>query len=645
MSAQNNRKPLLRVFLSLEIVLLLALSVHFTRISVQLIFLVLSGAAALVLCFSRILGHRALRAAWIATSALLVCIGIVLCVVWPATARQAAYTVPEVDRSSVFAGRRVMLIVPHEDDEVNVLSGVMEQYTAAGSELIVVFESNGDSRTSGETRMLEALRAAALYGVPEENVVFLGYGDTGSDQTKHLYNMVPGDEICRSSAERTHTYGLASHPAFRSSDYTRDNLVRDCKDLLEAYLPDTIYCVDYDAHPDHRATSLVFEEALGKVLQERADYAPLVCKGFAYQTAWQAVDDFYSDNLLSTVKASQTPYMSENNIYNWDERLRLPVAADTLSRLQFQILTQRALAAHDSQNAVWQTGRILNGDKVFWLRNTSGLLYRAKIGASSGDASVLNDFKLTDSADVLSGDPPFDNAWSPDSDDPSPTVTIALQEPAVLSELRLYDQPSLTDNILGVQILLDGDRTIEAGPLVQNGSATVIPLDSATAVSQIELVITGAEGEHWGLTEVEAYTEPPQSGLAFSKLTDEAGNFLYDAWTNPDGTLRLKLYCFPATGADRIAESAVSADNPCCTVTAESDSVEVSCPVNESCLVSVSTGADGAVADTIRVSNPGSGERAFVHALQWMESRHLDAIQQRAYYRTVFGALFSKISE
>ena len=645
LSARSNRQAFLRIVLWLTGMLLLGVTVHFAKISEQLLFLILAAAALAVLCFSRRLRGKALRAILISTGALLVCAVVLLGVVWPAAAKRTAYSVPEVNRDGVFANRRVMLIVPHEDDEINVLSGVIEQYVAAGSELVVVFVTNGDSKTSGETRLNEALRAAAIYGIPEDHVLFLGYGDTGEEQTTHLYNAVPDAEPYRSSAGRTQTYGTAAHAAFRASDYTRENLICDLRAALETWLPDTIYCVDYDAHPDHRATSLAFEEALCRILKQRADYQPLVCKGFAYSTAWQAADDFYADNICSTRNASQTTYMSENNVYNWAERLRLPVSSDTLARLMFQTMTQRALLAHDSQNAVWQTGRILNGDKVFWLRYTTSLLYRAKIAASSGDASVLNDFKWTDSADVLSGEPPFCNVWSPESDDPSPTVTITLEQPAVLKELRLYDQPSLTDNILNATVFLDGTPAAETGPLVKNGSATVLPLTGSASVTQIEIRVTSAEGERWGLTEIEAYAGQPDSGVAFAKLTDESGSFLYDAWTNPDGTLLLQAYRFPAADTDGLERCSLTSDNPLCIVNREGDAILVTCPAGESCVVRLTDPENSAYSDAIRVSNPVPAERAWLHALQRVEQRHLDPVGQRAYYRTIFSALWSRVSK
>lgn len=619
----------LRILLFIVTALLFGLLVHFIQFKYQFIFLVVSTGLSAVLCFSNILKRRVLQRALFAASSLLAVAVLFFSFVWSASANSAFYDVPDVHRNTVFANRRVMLIVPHEDDEINMLSGVMELYAAAGSEVYVVFVTNGDFETNPETRIDEALRATDIEGISADHVLFLGYGDQVLPQ---LYNDTE-NKLYRSATGHTHTYGSAEHPSYHTSDYTRDHLIRDMIDLLNEYLPDTVYCVDYDPHPDHRATSLAFEEAMGRVLRQRSDYTPLVLKGFAYSTAWAAPDDFYADNILSTANASQSSYMSENNVYRWEDRLRLPVVAGDLSRLEYQTITQRALSEHDSQDAIWNTGRIVSGDKVFWLRPTSSVLYRADIRVSSGEASTLNDFKLIDSKNVRSRELPFQSAWSPAFGDQAPTIMIALEQPAVLKELWLYDQPSLTDNVLNAIILLDGKQALETGPLAQNGSVTVVSLDSATPVSSIEIRITDWQGERWGITELEAYTQTPESGLAFAKLTDEKGNFLYDAWTKPDGTILLKLYRFPASQKDFLQDCTVSVDNPRCTANKGQDGLLVTCPVNEECLVRVSDGTDGRYSDTIRVSNPAPGERAWIHALQWMEAHKLDRVNQRAYYR------------
>ena len=70
-----------------------------------------------------------------------------------------------------------MLIVPHEDDDLNILGGIIDQYIRYGSEFSVVFMFNGDYYIPGEERIAESLALYESIRVPEESVIFLGYSD------------------------------------------------------------------------------------------------------------------------------------------------------------------------------------------------------------------------------------------------------------------------------------------------------------------------------------------------------------------------------------------------------------------------------------------------------------------------------------
>lgn len=111
------------------------------------------------------------------------------------------------------------------------------------------------------------------------------------------------------------------------SSYTRDNYKNDIKNVILHYLPDTILAVDFDSHVDHRATSLLFEEAMGEILREYEEYEPNIFKGFAYNTAWNAVDDFYEVNLESTVAPDKSNIINDDYEldvpnYDWNNRVR-----------------------------------------------------------------------------------------------------------------------------------------------------------------------------------------------------------------------------------------------------------------------------------------------------------------------------------
>lgn len=85
-----------------------------------------------------------------------------------------------------YKNKNVMIIVPHQDDEINVAGATIKNYVDGGSEVTVVFTTNGDYYGLGEIRINEAINAVGKLGVKPENVVFLGYGDKWNTEYNHI---------------------------------------------------------------------------------------------------------------------------------------------------------------------------------------------------------------------------------------------------------------------------------------------------------------------------------------------------------------------------------------------------------------------------------------------------------------------------
>lgn len=544
--------------------------------------LVVAAVFALLLACFLLLGRRR---RWVGLGLLAVlAVGLTgLFFSWRSFSRQAVYGDSDFPRE-LYAGKTVMVIVPHEDDEVNLMGGVTEAYLENGSTVYVVFVTNGDNQVSADTRLREALAALEVAGVPESNVIFLGYGD-GWRET-HLYN-APEGTVVTSEAGFRQVYGLPEHPAYsQGADYTRSQLLSDLQGVLREYRPEVIFCSDLDGHPDHKATSLAFEEAMGRILREEPDYRPLVYKGYAYSGAWLADTDFFGENILSTpdvFEAGQTP-----GTYRWEARVRFPVLGDTLSRSIFSSRVFRSLEQHFSQRAWLHGESVVSGDRVFWLRRTDSLCYTAEITAGSGDGALLTDFRLVDCADVADGErQPYDGVWCPS--DPEKTVTITLEEPTFLAELVLYDHPDPARNIRNVRVTLPDGTTIDTGALEPGGAATVIPL--GRTAKQLTLTLTDWEGDDPGLSEIELF-ESEAAPMYVGKLQDENGNFVYDYWTAPDGIAEFTLYA-PAPG-----ERAVCWDNPNCEASWDGEVLRIHVPQGERCVVTLPG------TDRVTVSNP-----------------------------------------
>lgn len=583
------------------------------RVSAKVLLIALAAIAAAVFFAGR--GSRARKAVLGAIPTAVILLGLGIWAGWKPFSERADYADVDTGKTGIYGDQRIMLVVPHQDDDLNLLGGVIEEYVAYGSEVYCVFVTNGDYFGIAETRYKEAIALFDFLGVPEDHVFFLGYGDQWDPEGVHLYNAEPGT-VMTSYIGKTAVYGTKNHPAYNEgADYTVDNLLADLRNVILQYRPDVIFCTDYDFHIDHKATTLAFDKVMGRILQSGEGYTPVVYKGYAYNTAWYAEKDYYAENILSTQNVFAEPYDQQPAVYRWEDRVRLPVDAATLSRSLLGSGGYEAMAIYESQDAVLHAAGVLNGDKVVWKRETTSLTYRAGIETSSGDASVLNDFMLTENFDISDEERlPYDGVWIPE--DGERMVAVTLEEAADLSSIALYDHPSPEHNVLNARIEFDDGTAVDTGPLDPGGAETAIPVNRKN-VESFQIRITDSEGTDAGLTEVEAYREEPAENVGFVKLMDGKGNYAYDYIVEKDGTQTFAVYTY-GTAPEVNGESyTVTTDNPNCAVGIDADGrVEVRCPRGEETVITLT---DGRVSDSILVRNPGWLERLAGGVLQNME--------------------------
>ena len=545
-----------------------------------------------------------------------VCVlGLCLFLCWFSFSKNAAYAAVDEGKTALYADKKVMLIVPHQDDDINVLGGVMEEYVRYGSAFYPVFVTNGDQVGLAEERFRETVEVFRQIGVPEENIVFLGYGDTWEEGGPHLYNAPEGVTVT-SFVGKTETYGTQSHGVWREGRaYTAENLMEDLKDVILTFRPDEIYCSDYDRHIDHKATTLFFEKVMGNILKENPDYRPQVFKGYAYNTAWYAQPDFYEQNILSTQNVFADPYHQTPAVYRWEDRVRLPVGDDTLSRSLFTSDTYQKLALYTSQEAHFHAAQIINGDKVVWFRDTNSLCYDAEITVDSGNGALLNDFMLIDNYDLVDTTrQPLDGVWIPEGEEG--TVTVTFPEKRDVEQIVLYDNPSLTDNILEAVIVFADGTQYRSGPLDKGGAATVIPT-TQTAVSGFTVRLEKTEGERPGLSELEAYSATPDHGLAYLKLMDTDGNFIYDYWVPNGAEAYLSVYEMGLT-EEQNERLELSWDNQKCWAEFENGKIWVICPEGKTMTLTLSVAGED-LSDTVRIHNPGKLQRLWCTVSQGLE--------------------------
>ena len=450
---------------------------------------------------------------------------------------------------SQFKNKKVMVIVPHEDDDLLISGQVLPSMYKNGADVRVVFATNGDKRVSAYTRQSEACNALEKLGIPREKVIFLGYPDG-----TQLY---VGKKAYSFSSGLDHTYagkGFKDYHFDRfgaHAKYTAENMVDDIESVILEYHPDYIFAIDFDTHTDHRGVSISFEKAMERILKKESGYTPKVLKCFGYSLAWKSKPDFYALNIKSTVmqdreKNNDPSYETDVPQYRWSSRVRLPADKKSLSHSILRCSEYKALSEHLSQYAYCYSERIINGDSVYWNRRTDSLTYNADISVSSGDASLLNDFRLIDVGNRTAGPHvKLENCVSRfDKNDAQKTVTVKFDSPKTVSCVSLYDNFGLNSNILGGVITFSDGSKVEVPALNADGSETRVVFEPKHNITSFTFKVTEYEGVA-GLDEIEAFENADYDiGFSLIKLKNtDTDDFIYNYLVTPDEkSLNLGVY-------------------------------------------------------------------------------------------------------
>ncbi len=191
----------------------------------------------------------------------------------------APASVPQAGPVALQESDRILVLVPHPDDEVLGAGGVLREAARRGLPLRVVFLTNGDSNewsflayrkrpvlmpggalTMGTIRHQEALAAATALGVASRDLTFLGYPDYGTlDIWRSHWALSPPDRG-RLTRARAVPYPTAFRPG---APYKGEEILADLETILRDFKPTRIFVSHpADHHPDHAALYLFTRVAL-----------------------------------------------------------------------------------------------------------------------------------------------------------------------------------------------------------------------------------------------------------------------------------------------------------------------------------------------------------------------------------------------
>lgn len=268
--------------------------------------------------------------------------------------REMANVIPE--------GKKLLVVVPHPDDELNVAAVLMRNVLIRQGEVYIVYTTNFDvyGEKNANRRLSEIRKLCKKLSIPNENIFYAGYHAALHEE----YGIKKSIE---------YTYALDKEKTCAMKLYgkevlqTFEHLEKIIYDMIVQIKPDIICGVDYDSHADHRMASDALEKAVNWFREKNKSYRPLILKGFSYTTSWMSVPDFYENDEYLRASVSNRNNSSVISRYDWETRIRLPYinSADLGHTLRSSYL-YKLYASYMSQNALSHMNQIVNGDQVFW---------------------------------------------------------------------------------------------------------------------------------------------------------------------------------------------------------------------------------------------------------------------------------------
>mgnify|MGYP001625199153 CR=1 FL=1 len=429
--------------------------------------------------------------------------------------------------------KKIMIIVPHEDDELNLAGGILNSHFINKKNIILVFTTNGDYGISGQTRINEALKSAKKMHIPINNVIFLGYSDQYKNKDTHIY-MTPNNSVWISQNGKKETYGTNKINDFRfsidnyHSPFNKESFIKDLYDVIEKYLPNKIFTIDYDSHPDHRCLTLCFDIAMGQLLKKNLDYEPKIYKGFAYPTSFFGYADFDSINLKSTnfKTENNSTYPMQNPYLIWDDRVRFPVAKSVTNKFLPLNNFYKCLRCHKSQLIIKKAFSIINSDQVFWERYSNNLIRFAKIIASSGSIEYLNDFRLFDTNNIMHGDKLKTNftniSWIPSKEDLKKTLKFTFLKKVTFNQINFYQNAASSDRIDEIELLFSNGY--KNNICIKDFICYKYKLPDQKDITWIKIIIKSTTGDMAGFSEIEVLkldNKPKQNNFIKIVINDD----------------------------------------------------------------------------------------------------------------------------
>lgn len=434
----------------------------------------------------------------------------------------------------------VLIVAPHEDDEVLMVTGVIVEALQQGDTVKVAIVTDGAAHGDYDVRAAESLNALAILGLAYDftdwtssDIHFLGYGDAtlgaiaemaaeappeaGPGGTQTYGACVedvgdPGEPYYQACVEPPTVLDYHSRVHGEAGDYDRQTLVGDLLHIIETDHPDRVFIpLVYDAHPDHEAAGKLTVMALRMARISDPGYAPTIYQYLVHQ----GDDDTWPNRNWGPVSTglpcSEQCYRGAFLIPHRSHLLRL----HRIERMPLSSATQElkflALSEYPTQAGGYLSSFIKN-EEFFWVRRFDSLSYAASSVVVSEEDDTARQWGTNAIDGIVDGyvtDPLRE--WVTQGQTAGAWIELTWDPPRTIDRVILYDRPNLNEQIQNANLVFTLDGTSETiediGPLSDDGSGDIFDF-APRRVDSVKLEIVAARGANTGLAEFEVFLLP-----------------------------------------------------------------------------------------------------------------------------------------
>lgn len=209
--------------------------------------------------------------------------------------------------------QRVLILVPHPDDEAIACAGVIQEALKAQAKVRIVYLTNGDHNElafivyekrltmrqgefvhMGQVRQEEAIKAMKFLGLAEDDLVFLGYPDYGTFEIFSKYWQAK--KPFRDRLTRISSVPYKNNPSYQAP-YYGESILNDLTDQILDYKPDKIFVSHpADVNVDHKTLYLFLQVALSDL--EGKIHKPEVYPYLVHRLGWPKPRQYHPELVL-----------------------------------------------------------------------------------------------------------------------------------------------------------------------------------------------------------------------------------------------------------------------------------------------------------------------------------------------------------